>query len=210
MPFKIRFRLVAFMGNVEEYPCHFGYKIGDEFVYDGEQFFGRVCPSLLAQIVPVIKILHDLGGKGSERSLLRYVGHSKLDPDMKKYDGHGFKPMKMKSNVAQMSGPDKGAWPIACNDAKTSAFFVAEAFDLASGGFDTPYYMREMNILEKIKQEPGIPTDMVISRFTEWERDNIFPPLAPVMVQLMIDELAQARYIEVIEGKAYPLERDMR
>ena len=31
------------MGNEKEYPCHFGYKIGDEFIYDGEQFIGRVC-----------------------------------------------------------------------------------------------------------------------------------------------------------------------
>ncbi len=48
MPFKVRFRLTAFMGNEKEYPCHFGYKIGDEFVYDGERFIGRVCLSLIA------------------------------------------------------------------------------------------------------------------------------------------------------------------
>ena len=179
MPFKIRFRLIAFMGNAEEYPCHFGYKIGDEIIYDGERFTGRICPSLIPQMASVIKMLHDLGSKGSERSLMRYGGHSRLDPAMKQYDGVGYSPVKQNPAVGTMSSMQKGGWPVVCNDSRTSALFIAEAFDLASGGFDTPYYMREMSILEKIKKEPGIPTDMVISRFTDWERDKIFPPLTP-------------------------------
>ena len=48
MPFKVRFRLIAFMGDEEEYPCHFGYKIGDEFVYDGEQFTRKNLPEPFA------------------------------------------------------------------------------------------------------------------------------------------------------------------
>ena len=103
MPFKIRFRLTAFMGNVEEYPCHFGYKIGDEFIYDGEQFIGRICPSVIPQVASVIKMLHDLGMKGAERSLLRYGGHSRLDPAMKQYDGVGYTPVEQNSTAGSIS-----------------------------------------------------------------------------------------------------------
>lgn len=42
MAFVVRARLVAFMGDEERFPCHFLYKIGDEFIYDGEEFHGRV------------------------------------------------------------------------------------------------------------------------------------------------------------------------
>jgi uncharacterized repeat protein (TIGR04076 family) len=208
MPFKIRFKLVAFMGDTEEYPCHFGYKIGDEIIYDGEQFIGRVCPSLIAQMASVIKMIHDLGNKGCERSLLRYGGHSKIDPLMKQYDGVGYAPVKQGPSIGSMSSQQKGGWPIVCNDSRTSALFIAEAFDLASGGFDTPYYMREMSILEKIKNEPGIKTDMIINRFTDWERDEIFPPLTPVVMDLMLDELAETGYIKIVQGKTYPQERE--
>ena len=206
MPFKVRCRLIAFMGDEEEYPCHFGYKIGDEFIYDGEQFTGRICLSLLPNMIPAIKMLHDLGNKGSKRSLIRYSGHSKRDPGMKKHDGLGFAPLKQSPSIGSMSALQAGGWPFVCNDSKTSALFMAEAFDLASAGFDTPYYMREMSILEKIKKEPGIQTDMIIKRFTDWERDEIFPPLTPIIVELMLDELSETGYIKILEGRAYPQE----
>ena len=206
MPFKVRCRLIAFMGDEEKYPCHFGYQIGDEFTYDGEQFTGRICLSLLPNMVPVIKILHDLGNKGSKRSLIRYAGHSKRDPGMKKYDGLGYAPLKQSPSMGSMSALQGGGFPLVCNDSKTSALFIAEPFGLASAGFDTPYYMREMSILEKIKKEPGIQTDMIIKRFTDWERDEIFPPLTPVLMDLMLDELAETGYIKIREGKAYPQE----
>ena len=164
---------------------------------------GRICLSLLPNIVSVIKMLHDLGKKGSERSLLRYAGHSKRDPDMRKYDGLGYAPLKQSPSMGSLSAIQGGGWPISCNDSKTSALFIAEAFDLASAGFDTPYYMREMSILEKIKNEPGIQTDMIINRFSDWERDEIFPPLTHAVVDLMLDELAETGYIKIREGKAY-------
>ena len=207
MPFKVRCRLIAFMGDEEKYPCHFGYKIGDEFIYDGECFTGRVCTGLMANMVPAIKMLHDLGNKGSKRSLLRYGGDSKRDPGMKKYDGQGYAPLKQSPSAGSMSAMQGGGWPFSCNDSKTSAFFIAEPFDLASAGFDTPYYMREMSILEKIKSEPGIQADMIINCFSDWERDEIFPPLTPILVELMLDELSEMGYIKILEERAYPQEK---
>jgi hypothetical protein len=103
-----------------------------------------------------------------------------------------------------MSSMQSGGWPVSCNDTRTSALFIAEPFDLASAGFDMPFYMREMSILEKIKNEPGIKAEMIINRFTDWERDEIFPPLTPVVVELMLDELAETGYIELRDGKAFP------
>jgi hypothetical protein len=81
---------------------------------------------------------------------------------------------------------------------------MAEPCDLSSSGLDLPYYMREMSMHEKIRNEPGIRTDAVISRFSDWERDEIFPPLKPIMVDIMLDELAEVGYIEIRNERAYP------
>jgi len=204
MPFKIRCRLAAFMGDEEEYPCHFGYKIGDEFIYDGEQFHGRICLGLLPTMVPIVKMLHDVGKKGSERSLLRYAGHSKRNLSNAKDEQVKFVPVKKAPALGQMSAQDQGGWPIVCGDSRTSALFIAEPFDLASGGFDTPFHNREMEILEKIKNKPGMPMDMIMHQFSDEEREDIFPPLTPISLGLMLEELAQTEYIRIIEGKAYP------
>ena len=50
MPFKVRAKLVAFLGDEEKYPCHFAYKLGDEIIWDGEKFTGRICPYLLPEV----------------------------------------------------------------------------------------------------------------------------------------------------------------
>jgi uncharacterized repeat protein (TIGR04076 family) len=41
MPFKVKCKLVAFQGDAKNFPCHFDYKIGDEFTYNGEKFEGK-------------------------------------------------------------------------------------------------------------------------------------------------------------------------
>jgi hypothetical protein len=40
--------------------------------------------------------------------------------------------------------------------------------------------------------------------FTDFERDEIYPPLYSVNVQLMLDELEEVGYVELKDGKAYP------
>jgi hypothetical protein len=79
-----------------------------------------------------------------------------------------------------------------------------EPIDLASGGYTVPYYKREMNILEKVKSKPGMTVDEIIKMFTDFERDEIYPPLYPLNVQLMLDELEEVGYVEQRDGKAYP------
>ena len=50
--FKVRATVVGFMGDEEKYPCHFQHKIGDEFIYDGERYTGRICPGFSAALIP--------------------------------------------------------------------------------------------------------------------------------------------------------------
>ena len=72
--YKVRCRLVKFDGDEKTFPCHFNYKIGDEFYYDGERFTGRICPALLAPMMPVVYGVHLLGQNFCENIPYRYRG----------------------------------------------------------------------------------------------------------------------------------------
>jgi len=214
MPFKVRCKLIEFIGDEERFPCHFNYKIGDGFTYDGAKFEGDICPGLLFNMIPVLWAVMYFGSRGVERIIFRYSGLSAKDPSRKKYDGIGFRPLKEPPAGAEPrylaampperpTSLEKG-WGFACGDCRTSAFFVCEPIGLANGGDSLPYYNREMSILEKIKSESGMTADEILNKFSEWEREEIYPPLTPVNVQLMLDELAEVDYIELRDGKAYP------
>jgi hypothetical protein len=134
---------------------------------------------------------------------------------MKKYDGIGFRPLKkppegsLPQHVQLLPAePPKellqSGWGFVCGDSRTSAFFIAEPYDLADKGDSLPYYRREMAILEKIKQAPGLNAKDALAKFTDWERDEIYPPLNIINTQLFMDELASVGYIEYRGGKAYP------
>ncbi len=214
MPFKVRCCLIAFMGDEENFPCHFRYKIGDEFSYDGEKFVGRVCPGVLSSMVPVVLAIHRAGNKYCERILFRYAGLDANDPGMKKYDGLGFRPLKeppkgadrkyIEALSAELPAEKQGGWTFVCGDTRTAALFMAEPVDLADGGDSLMFYKRQMSVLGKIKNEPGISPDEILERFSKWEREEISPPLYPLMLELMLDELAEVNYIDLRDGKAYP------
>jgi uncharacterized repeat protein (TIGR04076 family) len=214
MGFKVRCKLIAFTGDEEKFPCHFGYKIGDEFIFDGEKFIGRVCPGVFTSMVDVIRTIHNVGNKYHREIPWRYSGLSKKDPSMKKYNVYGFAMLKEPPEGAKDSHlfthnikPEtekRGGWMFACGDSRTSALFQAEPYGLAELGWFTPYYMREMNILEKIKAEPGITQEEIRNRFSEWEREEIYPPLTPLILGLLLDELVEVNYIEIRDGKVYP------
>jgi uncharacterized repeat protein (TIGR04076 family) len=214
MPFKVRCKLVGFANDADNFPCHFDYKIGEEFTYDGEKIEGRICPGVLLTMVPTIWHTFFSGNRAYERIIFRYSGLSGKDPSMKDYDGIGFRPLKkIPEGAGERSkivvSPErpkslKGGAGFACADCRTSAYFMVESFDLASGGYTLPYYRREMSLLEKIRNEPGMTADEILSKFTEWEREEIYPPLSPVNVRLMLDELVEVNYIELQNEKAYP------
>src|SRR3989304_1558568 len=92
--FKVRGKLIGFMNDVEKFPCHFDYKIGEEFTYDGERIEGRICPGVLLTMVPVFWHTFFAAGHPYERILFKYAGLDAKDPSMKKYDSIGFRPLK--------------------------------------------------------------------------------------------------------------------
>jgi hypothetical protein len=217
MPFKVRFKMIEFMGDVEHFPCHFDYKIGDEITFDGAEFKGRICHGLLYYMAPVLRAVMFTGNTTIEKNLFRYSGLSAKDLSRKKYDGIGFRPLTgpLPGSAERLlkymphkrpTKPVKG-WGFACIDCRTSAFFVAEPVDIASGGDCLPYYRREMNILEKVKKQPGITAKQLLASYSKKEREEIYPPLTLMNVPLILDELAQVGYIELRKGKAYPGER---
>src|SRR3989304_1333254 len=128
MPFKVRAKLTAFLGDEERFPCHFGYKIGDEITYDGEKFEGRVCPSILHTMIPKVEVMMHSGTKHFDRIIYRYHGgYSIKDPGMKKYDGIGFRMAETQQKIDGVIFPRLGeGWAFVCEDARTSAVFKIE------------------------------------------------------------------------------------
>jgi uncharacterized repeat protein (TIGR04076 family) len=211
--FKVRCKLIAFEGDEAMFPCHFNYKIGDEFYYDGVYFSGRICPGLFASMMPVIHGVFLLGNKFSENIMFRYRGLDVRDPSMAKYDGVGFRalktlpedaPEKMKSKLSSIPKTEKAkGHHFLCADNRILAHFACEPVDLSDSEYAMPFYRREISILEKIETEPGIKITEILDRFTEFERDEIGPPLTPALLDVMLDALTDIHYVEIRDGKAY-------
>jgi uncharacterized repeat protein (TIGR04076 family) len=197
--FKVKCKLISFEGDEAKFPCHFNYKLGDEFYYDGVSFSGRICPGLLASMMPVVHGIYLLGNKYSENVMYRYRGHDARDPGMAKYDGAGFRPLKApEASTAKAKGGH-----FVCGDTRTLAHFSCEPVDLSDSDYAQPYYRREIAILEKIEKEAGIKTDEILDRFTEFEREKISPPLTPVLLEVLLDALVDMNYIEIRDGRVY-------
>lgn len=214
MPFKVRGKLVGFMNDEKKFPCHFDYEIGEEFTYDGSTIEGRICPGVLLTMVPVVWQTFFSGKHTNERVLFRYDGLSVKDPGMKEYDGIGFRPLTEAPEGSGEKGrivtaPERprgmtGGSGFGCADCRTSAYFMVEPVDLASGGYTLPFYRRQMAILDRVIEKPGMTAREVLNTFTGWERENIHPIIYEVNVQLMLEELEQVGYVELREGRAYP------
>lgn len=215
MPFKVRCRFKGFVGDPDSYPCHFDYKIGDYFTYDGEKFEGRICNGLLKNMSLEIWNTFFYGNNEDDRMLYLYSGFSARDEKMKEYDGIGYRPLRSAPKGAsydyilntQARIPKRLVKRIrgfVCDDTKTGAYFACEPVDLAKGGDLLPYYKRQMSILEKVKEEPGMTVAEILMKYTKWEKENIYPRLRKINVSLMLDELATVNYIELRRGRAYP------
>ena len=217
--FKVRCRLIEFVGNEDLYPCHFNYKIGDEFYYDGVYFTGKVCPGLLASMTPAIHGVYLLGYKYTENVMYRYRGLDTHDPDMTKYDGMGFCPVttlpenapeklaKAFSSVPKTKKVKSGSHFV-CGDTRILAHFNCDPVDLSDSDYAQPFYRRAIAILEKIEEEPGIQIDELLERFTEFEINNVSPPLTPVLRDVLLEALTDMNYIEIKDGKAYATGRE--
>lgn len=215
--FKVKCTLVAFEGREDLYPCHFNYKIGDTIYYDGDRFTGRICPGLLASMMPVVHSMCLTGNHGIENVIFRYRGLDVRDPSMAKYDGVGFRPADEPpaehANKQASFGPYTGATQKArgnhftCGDTRILAEFFCEAVDLSDGEYAQPFYRREIAVLEKIEIEPGLGVSEIMSRFTDFEKNGISPRLTPVFMEVIMDALTDMAYVEVKDGKAFPTGR---
>ena len=211
--FKVKCKLVAFVGHEEKFPCHFGYKIGDEFYYDGVEFKGRICPGLLASMMPVVHGTFLLGYKYNENVMFRYRGLDIKDPEMAKYDGAGYRPVSevpggTPEKLRKMGPPpppnEKAKTShFTCGDTRILAEFTCEAVDLSDSDYAQPFYRRAISILEKIEAQPGIDVNDILNRFTDFERNEISPRLTPVLLEVLMEALGDMKYVEVREGKAY-------
>jgi uncharacterized repeat protein (TIGR04076 family) len=212
--FKVRCKFISFLGDEEKFPCHFGYKKGDEIFYDGMKFTGNICPGLMTSMMPVVLGMFLSGNRYCENIMYRYRGFDARDPDMKKYDGVGFRPrdtalVGFSSEIGQIMGLHSDtekpkAWHCECADTRTLAQFAVEAVDLSDSEYAQPFYRRAIAVLEKIEAEPGIEVGKILNKFTEFERKEISPRLTPVFLQVLTEALADVGYIEIREGKAYP------
>ncbi len=210
--YKVRCKLVKFEGDEQAFPCHFNYKIGEEFYYDGVYFTGRICPALLAPMMPVIYGVHLLGQKFCENIPYRYRGLDARDAAMIPYDGVGFRPrkeitdaMKEKTSgvlpLTSKTEKAKGAHFV-CSDARTLAHFSCDPVDLSDSEYCLPFYRRSIAILERIEAELGISTDEILNRFTAFEKEDISPPLTPVLLQVLLEALTDTGYIVIKDDKA--------
>ena len=212
--YKVKCVLTEFVCDEKKHPCHFNYKIGDEIYYDGVHFTGRICPSLLPAMMPIVHNVYLLGHKFTETIAYRYRGADSRDPELAVYDGGGFRPAPPSSEVkagelgkSSKSGRSRGHHFL-CGDQRTLAHFSCEPCDLSDSEYAQPFYRREISILEKIEAEPGIKTDDILSRFTDFQINVISPRLTPILLGVLLEALEDMNYIDIKDGKAYATGRE--
>ncbi len=227
--FQVKATVIGFAGNEEKYPCHFQHKIGDTFIYDGEKYIGRICPGLSAVVVPRMMNFFAAGPRivpsPQYYYAFWYAPVSRREEKNKKYDGIGFRnvlhtEVEPPSSIASLQPAHAFDWPpvterivamdnsvVTCGDTRTSLRMKIEAFDLADKGDSVTYFRREMSILNKVLPKPGIRLDAVLNEFTRDEIEGIYPALSPILVGVLVEELALIHYVEVEEGKVTVTEK---
>ena len=220
--FQVKATVIGFLGDEETYPCHFQHRIGDEFIYDGEKFIGRICPHVAPMAVQRMMPLSAAGPRIISPGYYYpfwYAPVSRKDPDMKKYDGLGFKNVlktivEPPYHMARLESPDAFNWPphkertihkdagVICGDPRTSMAMKIEAFDLSDKGDATPYFRRQMSILKKVLSKPGIEVDKILGEFSMDEINIPYPALSPIMVEVLCEELELMEYLKIQDGKA--------
>jgi uncharacterized repeat protein (TIGR04076 family) len=225
--FQVKATLVAFIGDEEKYPCHMQHKIGDEIVFDGERYIGRLCPDVWPLLAPKVCALHQAGPRYVEPHYYYpfwYAPPSVRDVSRKVFDGLGFKSvlkthLEPQYHMANLAPPNAWKWPphpertvaqqvaVTCPDPRTAAVFQLEAFDLSEKGFDVPFFRRQMTILDRVLKNPGIPRNQILDQFSKQEREEIYPPLVMELMIPLIEELELLGYMEIKDGNAVVTEK---
>ncbi len=220
--FKVKATVVGFLGDIERYPCHFNHKVGDQVIWDGEKFVGRLCGSVWPMLVPKMNALWSAGPRYVDPAYyypFRYCSLSVDDPSKKVSDGLGFKSVlktivEPPYHLAHLQPPGAFQWPplkertvakditVICPDTRSSMLMKVEAFDLSDKGFDVPYFRRQMTILSKVSVKPGINPAKILNEFTKKQIEEIYPPLSPMLVQCLVEELELLGFLKIQNGKA--------
>lgn len=220
--FKVRATVVDVLGDESKYPCHFNYKIGDEIIWTGAEFKGRICPAILTMLGQKVQNLYTAGPRYVEPGFYHpfwYAPPSTYDPSLKKFDGIGFKPFLQtieddKYAMSKLRPVNSFKWPphpertvsknimLTCPDLRTAVLFKLEAFDLADDGDSVTYFRRDMSILSKVLPKPGIAVDNIINEFTKEEIEDIYPSLSKMLVSLLVEDLELMGYLEIKDGNA--------
>jgi uncharacterized repeat protein (TIGR04076 family) len=220
--FQVKATVVGFLGDEERYPCHFQHKVGDEFIYDGEKYIGRICPHMASVLIPRMMPLCAAGPRIISHGYyfpFWYAPLSVRDPNQKKYDGVGFRNVlktivEPPHHMARLEPSDAFNWPpqkerivnrntmAVCGDKRTSMVMKIEAFDLSDKGDAIPYFRRQMSILSKVLPKQGIQVDKILNEFSKEQIEGIYPALSQIMVQVLCEELELMGYLEIKNGKA--------
>ncbi len=225
--FKVKATVIAFLGDENKYPCHFNHKIGDEVIFDGEKYIGRLCSDVWPMLTPKVAAVFAAGPRYVEPIYYYpfwYAPVSTADPTMKKYDGMGFRNV-LKTivpppyDMANLTPPNAFVWPphgertvakdvtVICPDTRTSMLMKLEAFDLADKGHALPYFRRMMTILSKVMKNQGIKTDKIIDEFSKEQREGIYPALSYQLMGPLTEELNLMNYLNIEDGKASVTEK---
>jgi uncharacterized repeat protein (TIGR04076 family) len=219
--FQVKATLVEFLGDERKYPCHFSHQIGDEFVFDGEEFHGRLCPHVITVLMPKLEAMYDAGPRYVQPpyySPFWYAPLSARDAGMKDYDGIGWKALpedilEPPYSLRALLPRGAFAYPIGsertvmkdvmvlCPDVRTSALFKLEAFDLAERGEASPYFRKQMAILEVVRRSDGIREDEVREKLSRAHREEIYPLAAPMLITALTEELEVIGYLQVDAGR---------
>ncbi len=220
--FQIKATVIGFKGDEEKYPCHFQHKVGDQFIWDGEKFIGRICPYVAGPAITRMMEIARLGPRAISPLWYMpfwYAPVSRKDPGNKKYDGIGFRNVletvpEAPYHAASLQPKGAYTWPpqeertvgkeniVMCGDTRTSLMLKIEAFDLSDKGDATPYFRRQMSILNKVSAKPGIRVDGILGEFSKDEIEIPYPALGEVMVEVLAEELALIGYLAIADGKA--------
>ena len=221
--FKVRVKLVSFLGDQHKYPCHMQHVVGDEVVFDGERYEGRLCPDVWPLIAPKVSALYQAGPRFVEPPYYYpfwYAPPSVSDKSKKVSDGLGFRPilrthLEPQYHMANLAPTNAFKWPpqtgravmkdvaVICPDFRTAALFVLEAFDLSDTGFAIPFFRRQMVILDKVLKKQGMSEHDILNEFPEADREEIYPPLTPEIMVPLLEELELVGYLDRQEGKAF-------
>ena len=64
-----------------------------------------------------------------------------------------------------------------------------------------------MSILNKVRRKPGIELKSILNEFTKEEIEGVYPALSPILIQVLVEELALMHYVQMEGGNVTVTEK---